>query len=108
MRGDLRIDGEALAVCDVAGGPGERHVDVKAALINDRVESKLRLFRRRQRRQCAANQALHRDVALTVFLESLAGLWTVMPTDQARRIAFTPRQRPRHLPHKEVTLAVLL
>ena len=107
MRGDLRIDGETLAVCDVAGGLGERHVDVKSALVDDGIEDEERLFRRRQWRQCLIQQAREHGIALCVIVEDLAFSRRRFIPAEARRVFLAPTQRPRHLPHEKITPAVL-
>src|SRR5262249_40074676 len=106
--GDLLVDGDPLGVGDRARGPGELDVDMKSALVDDGVEDEQRLLGRRQRGQCAIYQALELDVAVAIFLEAFAVFRVVMPTNEVRRVALTPRQWPRHLAHEPVALAVLL
>src|SRR5262252_6584612 len=107
-RGDLRVDRDPLVVGDIACGLGERGINVESALVNGGVEDEDRLFRRQQRRQRAEHGAFDHDVAFAIFLEAFAVFRVVMPTNEVRRVALTPRQWPRHLAHKLVALAVLL
>src|SRR5262249_61737781 len=98
-RGNFGIEGEVFVTGDAARSLGEWNIAAKSTLVDNGIEDEKRLFRRRQRRQCAVHQALHRDVALAVIMEALGlSFGGLVPTNEIRRVLLWTGRRRRQPP----------